>query len=370
MRVAYDAQIFLAQRYGGISRYFYEIATRINEQDDFDARIISPFSINKYVPNSNLFFNNFYLNGGGKFSEISNLISRGLGSMMCDISLRRFNPQIIHETYFMPFGMGPKKIPRVLTIYDMIPEKFPLLYSGSEKLLNYKKKAAARAHHIICISEATRNDVIDILNISPEKTSVIYLGHELLKKSSSALINISTNKPFILYVGNRRGYKNFSGLLKAYASSNELHSSHNLICFGGGVFSDVEKAEIHSLGFYDDQIQQISGGDEILSEVYSKARVFVYPSLYEGFGIPPLEAMGFGCPVACSNTGSIPEVAGTAAQYFDPLNIESMRDAILLLINSEGRRSNLIAEGFIRAESFSWSKCSYTTANLYKSLLL
>jgi glycosyltransferase involved in cell wall biosynthesis len=176
------------------------------------------------------------------------------------------------------------------------------------------------------------------------------------------------SKPYLLYVGHRGGYKNFEGFLRAYASSLWLSDNFNVVCFGGGIFSRDEVALIKSLRLSMNHVIQVNGGDNKLASVYRDAALFVYPSLYEGFGIPPLEAMSLGCPVACSNTSSIPEVAGDAAEYFDPYDLDSMRTAMELVLSSEVRLNELIKLGKFRCARFSWDRCAKETLSVYKGL--
>jgi glycosyltransferase involved in cell wall biosynthesis len=175
--------------------------------------------------------------------------------------------------------------------------------------------------------------------------------------------------PYLLYVGSRRYYKNFKALLQAYALNQQLSDEFKLVCFGGGRLSLAEKAEIQRLKIKEDRILYLEGGDRLLANLYKNAAVFIYPSLYEGFGIPPLEAMSLGCPVVCSNVSSIPEVVGAAGRYFDPNDIEDIGSAIESVVFSENSRTELIVRGSHRAAQFSWRKCAQETYSVYKKLL-
>jgi glycosyltransferase involved in cell wall biosynthesis len=161
--------------------------------------------------------------------------------------------------------------------------------------------------------------------------------------------------------------KNFDKLLEAYGSSLKLNQDFQLICFGGGDFSssEVERVDNFQLGC---KVVQISGDDSMLTNLYRGATALVYPSLYEGFGIPPLEAMSFGCPVVCSNVSSIPEVVGNAGEYFDPEDLDSMIDAIEKVVYSEVVLNDLKLLGQKRIKLFSWDLCAKQTIEVYKSL--
>jgi glycosyltransferase involved in cell wall biosynthesis len=250
----------------------------------------------------------------------------------------------------------------------MTHEKLAHLFPAEQKISQNKKYAVQRADHIICISESTKNDLIDILNISPDKISVIYLGYTNKTARHKNKLN-SGEKPYILYVGQRAAYKNFSCLLQAYASSPRLQRDFKLVCFGADRFSNDEINKIKDLNIKQENVVHLIGDDDLLSQLYSNASIFVFPSLYEGFGIPLLEAMSFNCPVVCSNTSSFPEVAGDAADYFDPCNLEEMISSIESVAFSTEKRNHLIERGLERIKLFSWEKCAEKTLKVYSSLL-
>jgi glycosyltransferase involved in cell wall biosynthesis len=204
--------------------------------------------------------------------------------------------------------------------------------------------------------------------VNPQKISVIHLGYTLREGLSKRKLNIG-DKPYILYVGQRYTYKNFSRLLQAYSNSPRLKKAFKLVCFGGARFSNDEINQIKKLNLKAEDIAHFNGNDNILRTLYANATAFVFPSLYEGFGIPPLEAMSFKCPVVCSNKSSLPEVAGDAAEYFDPYNIEEMMLSIESVIFSTEKRNDLIEKGLKRIKLFSWEKCTEQTLEVYSSLL-
>jgi glycosyltransferase involved in cell wall biosynthesis len=176
------------------------------------------------------------------------------------------------------------------------------------------------------------------------------------------------SRPYLLYVGLRGGYKNFEGLLRAVAASPMLRADYDVIAFGGGSFRSSETAMISQLGFGDGRVLQMGGGDSLLGELYAHADAFVYPSAYEGFGFPPLEAMTQGCPVVASNTSSMPEVIGDAGEFFDPGSVEDIRRAIEAVVYSRDRGQELVRLGYARIKMFSWEKCASETMAVYRSL--
>jgi len=238
----------------------------------------------------------------------------------------------------------------------------------------FKARSIAQADHVICISENTRRDVLTTYDIPEERVSVTLLGHDSLAAILPAEPAEEFRKrvtgshgPYILFVGIRDRYKNFNGLLHAYASSRWLRSNFNLLCFGGGEFTAAERLLISGCGVAG-RVHHVGGADTVLAGCYAHAALFVYPSLYEGFGIPTLEAMSLDCPVACSNTSSFPEVVGDAARLFDPTSVESIREALEAVLNSAEVASSLIRRGSLRRTRFTWQRCAASTVEVYRRL--
>jgi glycosyltransferase involved in cell wall biosynthesis len=181
----------------------------------------------------------------------------------------------------------------------------------------------------------------------------VHLGCSL-RPSRSSLPTLPPATPFVLFVGDRGGYKNFDTLVRAMGTSRVLRDMP-LVCFGGGPIRD--KRVIH-----------VSGGDDVLASLYTQAAALVYPSLYEGFGMPLLEAMACGCPVVCSNTASLPEIAGDAAELCDPSDPAHIAAAIENVL-SPARATELRRLGAARVKEFTWEKCARETREVYRSLL-
>lgn len=369
IKIAYDPQIFSGQVYGGISRYICEIASRISKYPDVDVKIAAPLYVNAYLENlPKGILKGFRSPLPHNFLK---LYQRAGSMILGDVMLKCMTPDIVHETYYLKFPLGPRHVARVLTIHDMIHEKFESQLQYGRKAAIHKAAAALRADHIICVSESTKRDVIDILGVNPEKISVIYLGSNLMVagEHANSLRSDVVNKPYLFYVGIRGGYKNFQAMMKAYANSQLLKSEFKVVCFGGGAFTNDELSLIQKLGLDQNQVIQLSGDDQLLAKLYMGASAFVFPSLYEGFGIPPLEAMSYGCPVVCANTSSIPEVVGDAGQYFDPYDIESMQTSIEMVVSTLALRESLIIRGKKRLNNFSWDECASQTVAVYNSLI-
>jgi len=365
IKICYDHQIFSTQQYGGVSRYFYEIAHRISEYPDADVTVLALAHINQYLRNgSQGKLIGRYLPHIPK----TGLLRKAFNSVIAKPFVKHCKLDIFHETYYSMANCCPHSAKRVLTVYDMIHEKFADNFSLRDKTQQIKAHAVRRADHVICISENTRQDLIALLGVPEEKTSVVYLGSSLATQKVVAKPS-KGKKPFILYVGSRGGYKNFEGLLQAYGHSLLLKNEFSIICFGGGNFSASELSLMESLHISQDNILHVSGSDDILAGLYASAAVFVCPSLYEGFGIPPLEAMSSGCPVVSANVSSLPEVVGDAAELFDPADETEMRTAIECVVSTPERAQVLVDRGYERIKQFSWEKCARDTLNIYKKIL-
>jgi glycosyltransferase involved in cell wall biosynthesis len=366
MKIVYDYQIFGWQKYGGVSRYFFELANNIANLNLGEVSIVSPFYVNSYLSSAS-----------GKLRVIGRQIPaitstgriyRAINQHIAAPKMEKLHPDVVHETYYSTKRYTPQSSKVVLTVFDMIHERFPEDFSKWDPLKKEKENAVKRADHIVCISEHTKKDLIQLFDVNEGKISVVHLGFSLTdfakEKSCEAL------RPYLLYVGMRAGYKNFENLLRAYAKEQKLVREFDLVAFGGGNFNAKELNLIRSLGLPGTRVRQIQGGDSILADLYRRAALFVYPSRYEGFGIPPLEAMSFDCPVACSNRSSMPEVVGEAAVFFDPDSIDSLIQAIESVLNNSTFRETLIFRGRERIKLFSWQLCAKQTMDVYRRVLL
>ncbi len=371
MRVIFDSQIFCAQEFGGISRYFASVAGEMHARSDVQPLIVAPLHINDYaakLPDRLVWGRKMVRLPGAK--PLARVVSL-LGSSAIQ-HLRR--PEIVHWTYYYPTPSPSRRSRSVLTVYDMIHERQPSAFAANDPISRWKRAAVAKADHIICISHHTRKDLLDILQVPEHKVSVTHLGYDaltpLLTNESATQFRLRTlgvDKPYLLYVGSRSGYKNFDGLLQAYSSSIWLQDNFHLLCFGGGGFTEAEHALI-ARGRLDRQVLQVGGPDTVLASCYRHAALLVYPSRYEGFGIPPLEAMSMDCPVACSNTSSLPEVVGDAAACFDPADPDHIRAALEGALDTSAARESLVARGRLRSRQFSWARCAQETVKIYQEI--
>ncbi|MBW4694496.1 MAG: glycosyltransferase family 4 protein [Lyngbya sp. HA4199-MV5] len=364
--IVYDCQIFLSQRYGGISRYFYELASHFAQSDQFSTTVLAPLYVNQYLKKlAPQHLVGYPIPEIARTVRLRATINRGISSVI----LKKLCPDLVHETYYSLARISSKKAKTVITIHDLIHEKFGHAFPPSDLTALYKKRAIQQADAIICVSENTRQDLLERFDINPQTVFVTHLGCSIQPMPQKPLIRGESLRPYILYVGHRGEYKNFSRLLEAYAHSKHLKRDFSLVCFGGLPFSQAEREQFSKHKLLPEQVQYIRGDDVMLSALYTHASAFIYPSLYEGFGIAPLEAMSCNCPVVCSDRSSIPEVVGDAAAFFDPDSPESITDAIEGVLYAPERTQALIQLGKQRVKRFSWESCARQTADIYTSLL-
>ncbi|MDR0868571.1 MAG: glycosyltransferase family 4 protein [Planctomycetota bacterium] len=267
---------------------------------------------------------------------------------------------VFHPTYYDPYFLAYLHKPFVLTIHDMIHEKFPAYFNQNDKTGFNKKNLALKSSKIIAISASTKNDILALYpEIAAEKITVVYHGASM--KPAPLDVNVEKEN-YLLFTGNRDGYKNFSTFAQAVAPLL-LRYGLRLICTGRP-FDSPELALLSELAIADRTVCRFAAEEE-LADLYAKAVAFIFPSLYEGFGIPILEAFAAGCPAILSNTSSLPEVGGDAAAYFDPYNVEEMRKAIESVITSPSLQKELVVKGRTRLSNFSWEKCAKKTAAVY-----
>jgi glycosyltransferase involved in cell wall biosynthesis len=255
-------------------------------------------------------------------------------------------------------------MPTVVTVFDMIHERFAELFT-EVSTATAKRVSVLGADAIIAISHHTKQCLIDAYNINPDRITVVHLGVPQLQSHQGAIQAADALPPFVLYVGSRRGYKNFNALLHAFARSGLAKQGINLLAFGGGNLSVEERQEALRLGV-DRHLIHLEGDDATLVALYQRAQALVYPSLDEGFGLPPLEAMANNCPVIAANAGAIPEVVDTAAYLFDPTDVDDIAAALLSVVTNQDVRQGLIEAGRLRTAHFTLERQARQTLDVYQ----
>lgn len=272
---------------------------------------------------------------------------------------------IYHPTTYLRMpAVRAKRV--VATHHDCTHERYPEFFPDVKKVLWARKWLFPRVDAIICVSESCRNDLLQFYDVDPAKVRVIYHGFSPLPRSGEAAASLSKHlrRDYVLYVGMRAAFKNFNGLLRAFREAR-LQDAFDLLVLGGGPLTAEERTLIANLEMSDCVINLPIVSDEVLAEAYAGAKLFVYPSLNEGFGFPPLEAMSVGCPVLASRVSSIPEICQDAPIYFDPVEQESFNRGLMQAINDESARTVAVERGWEVATRYSWEKCGRETLALY-----
>ncbi len=297
--------------------------------------------------------------------------------LMMPFYLQRLKPDVYHYPHFdLPFAY---KTLSVITIHDLKYIKFPELFYRRSKEKSFimravMKNSIKRSKKVITVSERTKYDIVNILKVSPDKIEVIYESCDsyfrVLSTSHNnvnVLEKLGIKLPFILFVGMHRPHKNLCRLLEAF--KHIKYKNYSLVTVGRKYRDYDEPFElIEKLGLKN-RVKHLSFvTKEVLLHLYNAATVFIFPSLYEGFGIPVLEAMACGTPVITSNISSLPEVAGNAAMLVNPYDVGSITDALNRILGDLSLQQRLREKGLKRAKEFSWSKAARETLKVYKEI--
>ena len=267
--------------------------------------------------------------------------------------------------------------PTVLTVHDLsfVREPDSVMPGMTRHLNRWVPWSVEQADHVIAVSEATRQDLIDLYQTPPEKISVLYHGvtpefRPIRDPYCLAQVRQKYGpgpQPFILSVGTIQPRKNYQRLLQALA---QIDPAYRLVIAGSkGWYYETIFAEVKKLGLADRVYLPDFVADADLPALYSAASLFVYPSLYEGFGLPVLEAMACATPVIVSNRSSLPEVVGTAGLLVDPLAVEAMAATIAEVLANQDLQRQLVQNGLIQAAKFTWHDTVVRLLNLYQSIL-
>lgn len=355
MRVLFDFQIFLLQKYGGISRYYIELFKHLKRLENCEPTLDVPLKICNYKMSTN---------GEIKSSiniKFKKLIKPALFASGIYYSHKYRKPKhdLLHRTYFNKWINKPK-IKSVMTIYDIIPEKVLLEKYGYFRVDEKKDFFFKNVDHIIAISQHTKDDLVEYYKVKEKDISVVHLG---LSFERNRVNDIKEKKRWILYVGNRRGYKNFDLLLNAFKDS-KLFEDYKLIIFGGEKPSKEEIKVIEKFLKGNNRFSFVEGTEEQLIHYYTKSEIFVYTSLFEGFGLPPLEAMNFGCKVLSSNIPSIVEVFGDNIQLFNPYSKDDLVQKLEIVV--EKNAMDLFSKNYLPLiKKYHWESCAIKTLEVY-----
>lgn len=287
--------------------------------------------------------------------------------------LRRRRVDVYHSSYYlMPYRPG---VPTLLTLYDFIPQLFPATVSARARLLagGATRLALRAAAHVVTISEATRADLLRLYPLPSARVTTTPLAADpaFRPQPPEAIAALRRRHAlparFSLYLGSNKPHKNLSRLLAAWAA---LPASEKLVIAGVWYPQYPEPHALVREHGLDETVRFLGRVQEAeLPALYSAATLFVYPSLYEGFGLPVVEALACGAAVACSDSSSLPEAAGEAALLFDPYDVGAIAGTVRLLLLNERERALLAGRALAQAARFSWQRAAELTLAQYRALL-
>lgn len=354
--VLVDDQAFMLQERGGVSRYFVELMRQFKQDDALGVDVHTPFRLTRNHHLHELDRDRYRVLAGpvGGQPSLLRAANRLLAGPPPDID-------VVHHTFYF----GPPRVPRgaasVVTVYDMIPELFPQ-YFGKVRAHREKRDYVAQADAVICISEQTRQDLLRLYGDPGVPVVVTPLAIDSCFGDLAAAPNPAA-WPYVLFVGTRDHYKNFGVLVDAFAMAGMRDVE--LLCVGGGPFDAGELRLLSERGLLK-SARQRGASDAELASLYRGALAFVFPSRYEGFGLPILEAFSTGCPTLLADTAVFHEVAGDAARYFSPDDAEELAALLTDVAGNAELRADLARAGRQRASTYSWTRTASMTADVYR----
>lgn len=403
MKIGLDIRVLMDKYYSGVSEYTANLLAAILKINNSENNISESESVSQTKNDYRLFYNSFHnlderLNIWN--TKTSSVVGLHIPNKIFNYLLQRVfsYPKIDSvlggvDLFWSPhfnFTSLSHKTKKVITVHDLSFLRYGEFFSWRKNFWHRAlgvKKILWTADKIIAVSNNTKNDLVELVGLDPSKISVVYSGNNLIKREvtedeaknffnkNDLLItgsDSSSAPEYILYLGTIEPRKNISGLIKAYEDLRENNSSLmdlKLYLAGGKGWKSRQiyktwakskyKADIKFLGYISQKDKEI---------LYSRAKVFVYPSYYEGFGFPPLEAMAYGVPVICSNVSSLPEVVASAALMINPFKPQEMTEALKLIIENEKLRLTFIEKGYKQAALFSWDKAAKEYLQIFQEL--
>jgi alpha-1,3-rhamnosyl/mannosyltransferase len=366
MRTIIDART-ASDHFPGIGRYTYSLARAIAREGALEQLllIVNPKSINTRFDLASL-----KEQCGVRLVETSARSFSLREQLQLPSQLRKLSADVLHY----PYTIMPLATPRpyVLTVHDIIPIRFPQYFSLLQRML-YRMSLTISLHSaacVICVSEATRSELKSVLRVEADRLFVAHEGvSEAFRPSARhELERVRTRyglpEDYLLYVGSNKPHKNLASLLDAYAG---VHSAPTLVLAGAQDHRYQKARRRVSLLNLEKRVRFLdSVMEKDLPALYGGATAFLYPSIYEGFGLPPLEAMACGVPVVCSDIPSLIETTGDAALKFDPTDTASIAAAVERIVEDGKLRTDLKDRGLRHSAAFSWKKAAEVTVSLYR----
>lgn len=372
MRIAINT-LPLLDNIAGAERYTKNMLTHIAKLNSNTYHLfLSKINHNYYEVNQENFAN-YIFNANTRFRLVRILGEQMWVPFICN--------KLDIDVFFSPCNIAPLfvKAPTVLTLFDVHWLVYPHMFSKAKRLYlkNAIKHSLVKAQKVITISDNSKKDIIEIFGVSEHKINVIPCGLDpffKIVKNEVKLFNVKKkyhiNNKFIFFTAQLHKRKNVITLLKAYHELKKRKKiEHNLVIAGGkGDGYEDMRSYLSEHGLENNVVLCGCVPNDDLRLLYNNADIFVYPSLYEGFGLPIIEAMACGTPVITSNVSSLPEVAGDAAILIDPLNVEELANAIDRVLSDKNLREDLINKGFKRISEFSWEKAAQKTLSVFEEV--
>ena len=357
MKVMYDSQIFSFQKFGGISLYFAKLIQHLPDagaQPFLPCRNAVNYHICEHFPDVR------YRSLESKPARAA-LYAYNIVNDVSAAVAREYD--VLHSTYYLrPHRYLYKVVdrPHVITIHDMIPEIAPQFFRRNPHF--DKIKYCQFADAIFCNSEATKKDLVRIYTVPQNKIFVIHHGVDSRRVVQEE--QVATPGRYVLFVGKRDAYKNFTVLPRALQMVRERYPDLGLVCVGGGKFTQSELTLLRESGLID-RASQISASSAQLAFLYRRAQSLVFPSLYEGFGLPVLEAMAQGCVPVISDIPCFREIADGAAIFIQPEDPRSVAEGVLRAMARDVDKQQFVE----RVKAFSWEETTRKAMNIYRTLV-
>lgn len=363
MKIVFDGLIYSLQKQGGISRYSDELINGLAERPDCEVIVLLRKNLLGKVFGAKVKIEviDSVINSNNKVAKYLSVFIDRIKTWIFLRNRKDLQNTILHSTYYRI--LPNIKAKQVITVHDLIHEKFTWGFSGilNKIYVINKKRSISKADSLIAVSQNTKDDLVSLYGIKPQKIDITYLG---VSKIFTSLKEDNPVKPFFLFVGTRDHHKNFSFLIKAFSAWSKKND-YELVCLGGGKINSEENKLINDLGLQKTVRHVLDVSDKNLVTYYNKAKALIYPSLYEGFGLPIIEAMACGTPVICSDIPVFREIGGKSPLLFkdDPTDLLKCLDDVI-----ESRHLDI--DGSIDwSRRFTWEKTVSATVEVYKKLL-
>ncbi len=388
MRIAIDIRSLMEPYQSGVAHYTYHLLNhllKIDSENQYFLFYNSFSDVSRNLPHWD--YPNVHLIGCRYPNKILNLCLKMIQAPKLDqLLVARLNQSGIKPTqidlFFLPnlnFIALKNQTKKIITVHDLSFELFPEFYSIKRRLWHKiinPRKLITSADQIIAVSENTKNDLIDFYQLPIEKIKVIYSGVDESfrpindqKQLNRAKEKYRLPKNFIFYLGNLEPRKNIEGLIEAFEilkDKNSLLDDYQLLIAGSPSWSYENIYHLANQSKYREAVRFIGYVDlEDKPALYNLAKLFVYPSFYEGFGFPPLEALASGLPVVASSTSSLGEIIGSAGLLVDPYNRSELAEAMYQILTNETLKTNLQKRGPEQARKFRWADSARAVLDLF-----